>query len=177
MPDHVVEAFLHEAITVARCLGTRPEANEDGTVSFELTLAQPTKPALVRQKTESLSGVRVLFVDDEKVVRQVVSAALRRLHAKATVVASPSEALRMVEEDGGSFDLMITDFIMPEMNGYELFSRVQRLAPDLPVVITSGYAEDQSIRACLREGARGFLPKPFTLPVLAAAIRKALGTE
>jgi len=166
--------FLQEAVTAARCLDTRPEGHREGTVSFELTLAKPTKPAPVGQKTADIEGVRVLFVDDEKVVRQVVSSALRRLQAEGTVVDSPAEALRLVEADTGFYDLVITDFIMPEMTGCELFHQIKRLAPELPVLITSGYAEDKTIRECLEKGASGFLPKPFTLPVLAAAIRQVL---
>jgi|GEM_PF-2149932 len=166
--------FLQEAVTAARCLATRPEGHREGTVSFELNLAEPTKRVPVAPKTADIEGVRVLFVDDEKVVRQVVSSALRRLRAEGTVVDSPSEALRLIAEDARRYDIAITDFIMPEMTGCELFLEIKRLAPELPVLITSGYAEDKTIRDCLEKGARGFLPKPFTLPVLAGAIRQVL---
>jgi CheY-like chemotaxis protein len=166
--------FLQEAVTAARCLSTRPEGHREGTVSFELNLAKPTKRVAAAQKTSDIAGVRVLFVDDEKVVRQVVSSALRRLHAEGTVVDSPAEALRLVAEDASRYDIAITDFIMPEMTGGELFHQIKRLAPELPVLITSGYAEDKTIRACLEAGASGFLPKPFSLPVLAATIRQVL---
>jgi CheY-like chemotaxis protein len=166
--------FLQEAVTVARCLATHPEADDEGSVFFELELAKPSEVVPAARKTADISGVRVLFVDDEKVVRQVVSSALRRLHAESTVVDSPAEALRLVAEDPGRYDLAITDFIMPEMNGGELFRRLQNLAPDLPVLLTSGYAQDKAIRECLAEGARGFLPKPFTLPLLAATIHGVL---
>ncbi|MGD2062888.1 MAG: response regulator [Nitrospirota bacterium] len=171
---NMATAFLQEAVTVARCLGTRPEAGEDGTVSFELPLATPTSPAAVSGDGTDLSGLRVLFVDDENVVRQVVRSALRRLQADGTVVDSPLEALRRLEEDPAGYDILVTDFIMPEMNGQQLFQRAKELVPKLPVLITSGYAEDAKIRECLRDGARGFLPKPFTLTVFAAALRGAI---
>jgi CheY-like chemotaxis protein len=172
---HMATAFLQEAVTVARCLGTRPEAEDDGTISFELPLAAPNALAPGRGASTDLEGVRVLFVDDENVVRQVVRSALRRLQADGTVVDSPLEALRRLEEDPTRYDILVTDFIMPEMNGQQLFLRVKELAPTLPVLITSGYAEDAKIRECLRDGVRGFLPKPFTLTVLASAVRDAVG--
>ncbi len=118
-----------------------------------------------------LSGLRVLFVDDEPGVRRLVTVALDRLHAEGTVAASPLEALRLVEAAPGGFDLVITDFRMPEMDGRELFHRIQVVAPTLPVVITSGYAEDGRVRDCLAEGVCGFLAKPFTIAVFAAAVR------
>ena len=119
----------------------------------------------------------MLFVDDENVVRQVVRSALHRLQADGTVVDSPLEALRRLEENPAAFDILVTDFIMPEMSGQQLFQRVKELVPALPVLITSGYAEDAKIRECLRDGVRGFLPKPFTLTVFAAAVRDALARE
>lgn len=131
-----------------------------------------TAPAVAAKVTPcDLSGVRVLFVDDEPGVRRLVTVALNRLHAEGTVAASPVEALRLVEGGPDRFDLVITDFRMPEMDGQELFHRIQAVAPALPVVITSGYAEDGRVRDCLAEGACGFLAKPFTIAVFAAVVR------
>jgi CheY-like chemotaxis protein len=167
-------AFLQEAVNVARTIGTRPETGGDGTISFELPLATPAIPAAGRSAGLDLEGLRILFVDDENVVRQVVRSALRRLQADGTVVDSPLEALRRLEENPLGYDILVTDFIMPEMNGQQLFQRTKELAPALPVLMTSGYAEDAKIRECLSDGVRGFLPKPFTLNVLATAVRDAL---
>jgi len=174
---NLATAFLQEAVTVARCLGTRPEVGDGGIISFELPLASPTTPVLTRGDGADLQGIRVLFVDDENVVRQVVKSALRRLQADGTVVDSPLEALRLVQENPAGYDILVTDFIMPEMNGQQLFQRTKELAPDLPVLITSGYAEDAKIRECLRYGVRGFLPKPFKLTVFAEAVRSAIGVR
>ena len=122
-----------------------------------------------------LSGLRVLFVDDEPGVRRLVTAALDRLHAEGTVVASPVTALHLVEEDPGGFDVVITDYRMPEMDGGELFHELHALAPALPVVITSGFAEDRKVRECLAQGAAGFLPKPFTIALFVETVHRSLG--
>jgi len=132
-------------------------------------------PALAAEgKVCDLSGIRVLFVDDEPGVRRLVSVALDRLHAEGTVVASPVAALHLVEGSPDGFDVVVTDFRMPEMDGQELFRRIHAVAPAMPVVITSGYAEDRRVRDCLAEGAVGFLPKPFTIALFAAAVRDAM---
>jgi len=137
-----------------------------------------TIPALAAEgKVSDLSGVRVLFVDDEPGVRRLVTVALDRLHAEGTVEASPAAALRLVEGAPDGFDVVVTDFRMPEMDGQELFRRIQVVAPTLPVVITSGYAEDSRVRDCLAAGASGFLAKPFTIALFAAAVRRGVGGE
>jgi len=137
-----------------------------------------TAPALAAAgKVGDLSGIRVLFVDDEPGVRRLVTVALDRLHAEGTVEASPVAALRMVEGASDGFDVVVTDFRMPEMDGQELFLRIREVAPALPVVITSGYAEDCRVRDCLAAGASGFLAKPFTIALFAAAVRRGVDGE
>jgi len=137
-----------------------------------------TAPALAAEgKVGDLSGIRVLFVDDEPGVRRLVTVALDRLHAEGTVEASPVAALRLVEGAPDGFDVVVTDFRMPEMDGQELFRRIREVAPALPVVITSGYAEDCRVRDCLAAGAAGFLAKPFTIALFAAAVRRGVDGE
>jgi len=123
----------------------------------------------------NLSDVRILIVDDDELVRSVVGAMLERLRAAATVVSSPVEALWRLREEPDRFDVLVTDLTMPEMSGQQLFLRVREISPALPVVIISGDASDPRIKACLEEGARGFLAKPFTMAGFAQAIQEACG--
>jgi CheY-like chemotaxis protein len=120
-----------------------------------------------------LSGVRILFVDDDEIVRTMAAAMMERLLATATVVSSPLEALRLVREDADRFDVLVTDLTMPEMSGHQLFLQVREVSPALPVMIISGDTLDTKIQACLDLGARGFLPKPFTMARFAQAIHEA----
>jgi len=145
-------------------------AGSMGMCASHLPRSATASAAATDGKVGDLSGVRVLFVDDEPGVRRLVTVALDRLHAKGTVEASPLAALRLVEASPDGFDVVVTDFRMPEMDGQELFRRIRAVAPALPVVITSGYAEDHRVRDCLAEGASGFLPKPFTIALFAAAV-------
>jgi len=142
--------------------------------------AGPRPPTTARQcivpaaaPGDNLAGVRILFVDDDELVRRVVGAMLERLRVAATVVSSPLEALRLVREDADRFDILVTDLTMPEMSGHQLFFHVRELSPTLPVLLASGDSFDTKIKACLEQGARGFLAKPFTIAGLAQAIQEA----
>ena len=151
-----------------------PVAAVGGVLACERPLAgnrqRSSSPAA---RAGDLCGVRILFVDDDDAVRRVVGAMLERLSATAAVVSSPLEALRLVREDADRFDVLVTDLTMPEMTGHQLFLRVRELSPALPVVIISGDSLDTKIAACLEQGARGFLPKPFTVARFAQAIQEA----
>jgi len=133
-----------------------------------------TRPAA---EVRDLSGVRILFVDDDEHIRRVVGTMLERLLATATVVSSPLEALRLVREDGDRFDVLVTDLTMPEMSGHQLILRVRELSPSLPVVLISGDIPSTQINACLEQGGGGFLAKPFTMARLADVIHEARDSE
>ncbi|RMF77649.1 MAG: response regulator, partial [Nitrospirae bacterium] len=124
-----------------------------------------------------LAGRRILFVDDEAGVRRLVAAALGRFGATVVLAASGEEAYQRVAAEPAAFHLVVTDFRMPGMDGAELFRRLKRLAPELPLVLTTGYAQEEAVRRCLREGVRAFLPKPFSVADLLAAVRTGLGEE
>ena len=87
---------------------------------------------------------------------------------------SGEEALEILEDEGQQIDLMLSDVVMPNMDGPTLIRRVGDMRPELKTLFMSGYAED-AFRANLREGEKfGFLQKPFKLNDLAAAVRREL---
>jgi two-component system, cell cycle sensor histidine kinase and response regulator CckA len=113
----------------------------------------------------------VLVVEDERSVRQIVTNALRRAGYRVLATADPAAALMLLREHGATLDLLLTDVIMPGMNGRELARDAHVLFPSLPVLFMSGFAD----RAFGPEGpaAAGgaFLQKPFTLDTLLAKVR------
>ena len=135
--------------------------------------AEP-KPAEVSEPAPTASGnERLLLVEDEAVVRGVVERTLKRAGYRVVVATSGDEALKLTDSDG-PFELLITDVVMPGVNGWELGKLLRARWPGLPVLYVSGYTEDviQDVDALGRDGA--FLQKPF-LPVdLLAAIRSLL---
>ncbi|KAM0909153.1 hypothetical protein ACQ4PT_014994 [Festuca glaucescens] len=103
----------------------------------------------------------VLAVDDSLVDRAVISRLLRSSKYRVTTVDSGKRALEVLSLDR-SVHMIITDYCMPEMNGYELLKRVKESAElrGIPVVIMSSENSPARIRRCLEEGAEEFLIKP-----------------
>jgi YesN/AraC family two-component response regulator len=81
-------------------------------------------------------------------------------------------ALKILEN--GHFDILITDINMPNMNGIELFNKVKKLFPQIPVIFVSGYDYKNLAKKLLREGALYFFKKPFDLNILKRAIKSIL---
>src|SRR5262245_53305239 len=97
---------------------------------------------------------RILAVDDDPLARAVLLDSLRSLGHAAVVVGSGAEALRVLDE--GAFDLVITDVVMPDLDGIELARRCAARVPPVPVVLVSARRQDLTGVPCL-----GCLPKPL----------------
>ena len=114
----------------------------------------------------------VLLVEDEPMVRTVAERALTR-HGYTVVTANNGyEALEILNR-GDEFALLISDVVMPEMDGPTMVREARQSRPDLPVLFMSGYAEEQ-LRKSIDIDKVAFLPKPFSVQELAEAARKAL---
>jgi CheY-like chemotaxis protein len=116
-------------------------------------------------------GEVVLVAEDEEAVRSMT---VRLLESEGYTVLSAGdgvEALEAIKAGIGRLDLIITDVAMPSMNGRELAAQLHRLRPGLPVLFMSGYTDDEMVRRGLIEPDHPFLSKPFTLEILAGAVR------
>jgi CheY-like chemotaxis protein len=119
----------------------------------------------------------ILLLEDEPALMRLGEAMLEKLGYQVLAVASPNEAIRLAEEHNGNINLLITDVIMPEMNGRQLAARVQAFRPRLKVLFMSGYTSNViAHRGVLEEGVH-FIQKPFSLKELAAKIRQAMESE
>ena len=114
----------------------------------------------------------VLLVEDEDMVRAVAERALTR-QGYSVLCAENGEAALELLESSGRPDLLISDVVMPTMDGPTMVARVRERYPDLPVIFMSGYAEEQLRRSINLDGV-AFLPKPFSVQQLAEAARDAL---
>jgi PAS domain S-box-containing protein len=116
----------------------------------------------------------ILLVEDEEAILNMTSTMLQRLGYTVLAAASPGDAIRLAQEHGASIHLLITDVIMPEMNGRELAQRIFTLYPGLKRLFMSGYTADViAHRGVLEDGVQ-FIQKPFTLKDLSAKIREVL---
>ncbi len=113
---------------------------------------------------------RVLLVDDDDQVRRALALLLENLGYETRTVANAGEALAVLRRSGLALDLMISDIVMPGMDGVELARQVRDTLPHLRVLLISGYS-DRKLPAI--EDAL-FLRKPFSIQELAHAVRECL---
>ncbi|WAP68343.1 response regulator [Jiella pelagia] len=122
-----------------------------------------------------LSGTAtILLVEDEDNVRAVNSRALTMRGYDVKEAASGVEALEVLEELDGKVDIVVSDVVMPEMDGPTLLREMRKTRPDLKFIFVSGYAEEAFAKN-MPEGEKfGFLAKPFSLRELAVAVKTML---
>ena len=126
--------------------------------------------AEVPARTEAPPRVRVLYVDDEDALVELMKRALGRLGFAVTASSDPLAALAAFGAEPGSFDVVVSDLSMPRMSGLELARRVLVIRPDVPVVLTSGYVSSVDEAAALAVGAKALILKPGTTEDLGAAL-------
>jgi len=119
-------------------------------------------------------GEHVLYVDDDQPMLLMVEALLKRLDYRVTAVEHPRDALQRVRDDPQSFDLVVTDYNMPELNGLELAIELVSLRADLPVAISSGFVSDELRSAARQHGVRALLQKEYTLEQLPQLVHHLL---
>lgn len=119
-------------------------------------------------------GETILLVEDDEAVRAVAARILRRQQYTVLEASNGVEALAICNENGFDLDLIVTDIVMPEMDGAELASRIKAARPDAKILFTSGYTEDSAIRQSILHPGAAFLEKPFTVEGLSRKTREVL---
>jgi PAS domain S-box-containing protein len=113
----------------------------------------------------------VLLAEDDPALREVVSILLQELGYRVMAASSGPEAIRMAEKHAGTIDLLLSDVVMPEMNGRELADRLHQKDPRLKVLFVSGYTEDVVFRQGRLASGTSFLQKPVTKKDLDQTLR------
>jgi len=117
----------------------------------------------------------VLVVDDEAMIRDIASRVLESGGYEVTTAVDGVEALRKFAEEPGGFVCVLLDMTMPRMNGEETFAGLRKLAPEVRVVLSSGYTEQEATQRFIGKGLAGFIAKPWSADELLAAIAQATG--
>jgi signal transduction histidine kinase/ActR/RegA family two-component response regulator len=144
-----------------------PTASE-GEEEAELSMDLPLKTAA----TET-----VLLVEDEPAVRGLVRGALEQLGYAVLEAADGYEALRVIEHHESMIHLLLTDVIMPLMNGHELAMRMKSIHPDIKVIYMSGYTDDTLAFHGITQTEIDFIQKPFTQSELREKLRAVLAAD
>ncbi|MEW6260855.1 MAG: PAS domain S-box protein [Thermodesulfobacteriota bacterium] len=140
-----------------------PRREEPGQI-VETNMVAPTKG----------KGERILVVEDEPMLMEVTREILKAAGYVVVTATRPEEALQIVSSDAIGFELLITDVVLPEMNGKELATRIQEHLPDIRILFMSGYTANAISHFGILDKNVDFIQKPFSIASLTAKVRSIL---
>ena len=146
--------------------------------TFKMYLPRsPGEAETVREKGGEipLKGTEtILLVEDEEQLLDLAKNALEMYGYKVLAAKSPGDAILLCEQGEGKIDLLISDVVMPGMNGKEMRERLNAIQPDMKTIFMSGYTADVVTHRGILGGRTSFLQKPFTPQSLAKRVREVL---
>jgi len=145
-------------------VAVEPQAAANGAVK-----EAPPKP-----RADLTGQGTILLVEDEEGLRSLNARGLRSRGYSVIEASNGVEALEALEEKNGAVDLVVSDVVMPEMDGPTLLKSMRGRNPDLKIIFVSGYAEDAFEKSLPENQQFAFLPKPFTLSQLVAAVKETM---
>lgn len=117
---------------------------------------------------------RILLADDEAATRDFVKRSLEQDSHMITTASEGAEVLALLSADPKAYDLLITDYQMPAMDGISLAEKVGKLCPGMPILLMSGFSIDRGQLSVANANIVGLVPKPFTLEQIRAQTKLAL---
>jgi two-component system, cell cycle sensor histidine kinase and response regulator CckA len=141
-------------------------AQEEGPQRLEIE--RPVSPSMLNGKET------ILLVEDEEIVRELATKLLKRLKYNVLHASNGTEAIEIAQNYSGVIDLLLTDVVMPGMNGRQLAEKLQQILPDIKVLFTSGYTENAIAHHGIIEKDLNFIGKPYSYNDLAKKIRRLL---
>ncbi len=190
--EHLFEPFFTTkgvgkgtGLGLATCYGIISQSDGDIRVYSEpgsgttMKIYLPRTDELPQQISKAESGVlaggneSVLIVEDEKTVRKFMTSVLRESGYQVQEAANAMEALLFIEK-GASFDLVVTDVIMPQMSGKDLYDKIKAQTPEAKVLFISGYTDDALANFGVLDSGLSFLEKPFSPARFTQKIREVL---
>jgi two-component system, cell cycle sensor histidine kinase and response regulator CckA len=131
-------------------------------------------PAEAKPRADLTGQGTILLVEDEEGLRSLNARGLRSRGYSVIEASNGIEAMEALEQKNGAVDLVVSDVVMPEMDGPTLLKTMRGRNPDLKIIFVSGYAEDAFEKSLPENQQFAFLPKPFTLSQLVAAVKETM---
>jgi two-component system cell cycle sensor histidine kinase/response regulator CckA len=175
-----VDSELDKGTTFRIFIPRYVPAADDATQPPEVAaprLAGPMPPAEEKKgATTDLTGQgTILLVEDEEGLRALNARGLSSRGYTVLEAGNGVEAIDAIERRGGNIDLVVSDVMMPEMDGPTMFKELRKRHPDIKIIFVSGYAEDAFQKSLPDPEKYDFLPKPFTLKQLVAQVKETMG--
>ena len=180
---HILDSSTKRAMEVSRTLSTRAEQRM---AAFPGAVALPPTPELAVESAPPPHweifnpegpGPLVLIVDDEEFILLLAQQVLADAGYRVVTARNGFQALEIYRHLHREISLVILDFMMPGLNGGQVFAELQVINPAVSVVLSSGFAEPDRLRDMLTRGLRSFLPKPYTQQKLLTEIHHTLHPE
>jgi CheY-like chemotaxis protein len=146
-------------------------------VYLPVAASSPSSASPVAQGEEALDGGEtILVVEDNNLLRPIIAEMLEPYGYTVLTAADGVEALAVAEQHPGTVDLLLTDVVMPRLNGRELAERLLEKNPNTKVLFSSGYPADTVIQSGIAEASVAFIQKPYIAGDLLAKIRSVMRT-
>jgi PAS domain S-box-containing protein len=128
-------------------------------------------------ETLAIGKGNVLLVDDEDIIRVTGSFMLKKMGYTVIAAKNGEEAIEIFKSKHKQIDLVISDMIMPKMNGRETFYKMKEIDPDCKIIISSGFTKDENLKDMKKDGLAGFIDKPFRAIELNRLLNQILPSE
>jgi two-component system cell cycle sensor histidine kinase/response regulator CckA len=140
---------------------------------------QPAEPTGAENRPRSVQrgSETILLVEDDPQLRQLSSSILAHCGYKVLTATGPEEGLAICKENHHDIRLLVTDVVMPRMNGRQLAEQILQVSPNVKVLYISGYTSNAIVHYGVLDPGLWFLPKPFTLSALMAKVREVLDSD
>ncbi len=154
----------------------------DRGTTFKIYLPRVDQPAETtglenRSRSVQRGTETILLVEDDPQLRQLSSSVLAHCGYKVLTANGPEEGLAICKENHRDIRLLVTDVVMPRMNGRQLAEQIVQVAPNVKVLYISGYTSNAIVHYGVLDAGLWFLPKPFTLSALVAKVREVLDSK
>ena len=148
------------------------------TFSIYLPIVEEVREQQSVQPAPQRGKGRILFVDDEELILNMITSMLTKQGFQVITVKNPREAVEYFRQQRGEFDLVITDLTMPELSGLELSAELKKVNPQVPIILMTGYGKDIEEASALSEyGICQILKKPVRLAKLVAVVNEIISSN
>jgi CheY-like chemotaxis protein len=168
-----LDRATHVTAQLAGKLGAQTMAPAPASAPKRDATAAPRRPSVAIDNPTGTKEL-ILIIDDEALIVALAKRMLTDAGYRVVTAPEPFQALETFKQLKEQVDLIILDFTLPIMDGSELFEELQKIKANVAVMLSSGFAEQEKVRAMLTKGLRGFLPKPYTQEKLLAQVRSTL---
>lgn len=186
LSGNIFDCSQENAMSCLRCLGmaaihkgdvlVNKNGVENGIIIL-LPQAFETEDTHLNAKIKNGRPETILVVDDEDMIWEVVIDMLQELGYDVLLAGDGKEAVEICEQNSDNIDMVILDMLMPVMNAHEAFPLIQKVAPNVKILLASGYIDESDVQDLLAAGAMGFMRKPYKLKDLARKVRNILDRD